>query len=289
LTDLIEQFQGTAIRTSVNPQIHFSRGYIRCEIIQNAKFTMQTTSSDLNAVRAELAPAGTLRVGINFGNVLLTGKDPATGEPRGVAVDLARELARRLEVPLEIVPFESAGALADAAPRRAWDVGFLGAEPQRANDISFTAAYVEIESTYLVPPGSPVRSVADIDRDGVRIAVAEKSAYDLYLSRSLRHAKLERASGFEGSFQLLADGKTDALAGLRPVLLTCIEKLPGSRVVDDRFTTIQQAVGTPKGREAGAAYLRRFVEDVKATGLVAHLIEKNGVRGLSVAVGSAGP
>jgi polar amino acid transport system substrate-binding protein len=264
-------------------------GYIRREIIQNAKFNMQTTSSDLNAARAELAPGGTLRVGINFGNVLLTGKDPATGEPRGVAVDLARELARRLDVPREIVPFESAGALADAAPRRAWDVGFLGAEPQRANDISFTAAYVEIESTYLVPPGSPVRSVADMDRDGMRIAVADKSAYDLYLSRSLQRARLERASGFEGSFQLLVDAKTDALAGLRPVLLTCVEKLPGSRVLDDRFTTIQQAVGTPKGREAGAAYLREFVENVKATGLVAQLIEKNGVRGLTVAVASPGP
>jgi polar amino acid transport system substrate-binding protein len=264
-------------------------GYIRRDIIHNAKFTMQTTSSHLNAARAELAPSGTLRVGINFGNVLLTGKDPATGEPRGVAVDLARELARRLHVPLEIVPFESAGALADAAPRRAWDVGFLGAEPQRANDITFTAAYVEIESTYLVPSGSPVRSVADMDRDGMRIAVADKSAYDLYLSRSLQRARLERASGFEGSFQLLIDARTDALAGLRPVLLTCVEKLPGSRVLDDRFTTIQQAVGTPKGREAGAAYLREFVENVKATGLVAQLIEKNGVRGLTVAVGASDP
>jgi polar amino acid transport system substrate-binding protein len=250
---------------------------------------MQTLSSDVNAVRAELAPSGTLRAGINFGNVLLTSKDPATGEPRGVAVDLARELARRLDVPLEIVPFNSAGALADAAARGAWDVGFLGAEPQRANEISFTAAYVEIESTYLVPPGSPVRSVADMDRDGTRIAVAEKSAYDLYLSRTLQHARLERASGFEGSFQRLVDENIDALAGLRPVLLTYVEKLPGSRVLADRFTTIQQAVGTPKGREAGAAYLREFVEDVKATGLVAQLIDRNGARGLTVAVGSPAP
>jgi polar amino acid transport system substrate-binding protein len=187
---------------------------------------MQTTSSDVNAARAELAAGGTLRVGINFGNVLLTGKDPATGEPRGVAIDLARELARRLDVLLEIVPFESAGALADAAPCGAWDVGFLGAEPQRANDISFTAAYVEIESTYLVPPGSPVRSVADMDRDGMRVAVADKSAYDLYLRRTLQRARLMRASGFEGSFQLLIDAKTDALAGLRPVLSPASKSCP---------------------------------------------------------------
>jgi len=232
--------------------------------------------------REDLAPTGMLRVGINFGNVLLTGKD-SSGEPRGVAVDLARELGRRLDVPIQIVPFDSAGALADAVTRGAWGVGFLGAEPQRANVIDFTAAYVEIESTYLVPPGSSLRSVADVDRDGVRIAVSEKSAYDLYLSRSLQHARLERASGVEGAFARLVDEKLEALAGLRPVLLTYVEKLPGSRVLDDQFTTVQQAVGTPKGRDAGAAYLRSFVEDVKATGLVAQLIEKNGVRGLTLA------
>ncbi|MGH9252932.1 MAG: ABC transporter substrate-binding protein [Vicinamibacterales bacterium] len=233
--------------------------------------------------RPDLAPTGTLRAGLNFGNVLLTGKDPATGEPRGVAVDLARELARRLDVPLQIVPYESAGALADAVKSRAWDVAFLGAEPQRASEINFTAAYVEIESTYLVPPGSPLRTVADVDRDGARIAVSEKSAYDLYLSRNLQHARLERAEGVEGAFKRLVGEKMDALAGLRPVLLTYVEKLPGSRVLDDRFTTVQQAVGTPKDRDAGAAYLREFIEDVKAAGLVAQFIESNGVRGLTVA------
>lgn len=235
------------------------------------------------SARADLASTGTLRVGINFGNALLTGKDPANGEPRGLAVDLARELGRRLDVPIHIVPFDSAGALADDATRGTWDVGFLGVEPQRANDISFTAAYVEIESTYLVPPGSPLRTVADVDRDGVRVAVSEKSAYDLYLTRSLQHARLERAAGVEGAFTRLTDEKLDALAGLRPVLLTYVEKLPGSRVLDESFTAVQQGVGTPKGRDAGAAYLRSFVEDVKASGLVAQLIEKNGVRGLTVA------
>ena len=162
-------------------------------------------------------------------------------------------------------------------------MGFLGAEPQRANTISFTPAYVEIESTYLVPPGSPFNTVAEVDREGARIAVAAKSAYDLYLSRSLQRARLERADGADEAFQRLVGEKMDALAGLRPVLLTYVDKLPGSRVLDDRFTTVQQAAGTPKGREAGAAYLREFVEDVKASGLVAQLIEKNGVHGLTVA------
>lgn len=232
---------------------------------------------------SELAPTGRLRAGINFGNALLTGKDPATGEARGVAVDLARELGRRLGVPVDIVAYDAAGALADAAKSGAWDVGFLGAEPQRANEIDFTPAYVEIESTYLVPPGSPLKTPADVDRDGVRIAVSAKSAYDLYLTRTLQHAKLERAEGVEEAFTRMVGEKMDALAGLRPALLPLVDKLPGSRVLDESFTSVQQAVGTPKGRTAAAAYLRAFVEDAKKSGLVAQLIEKNGVRGLTVA------
>jgi len=239
--------------------------------------------------RAELAPTGTLRAGINFGNVLLTSKDPTTGEGGGVAVDMARELARRLEVPIQIVPFDSAGALADAASSGTWDVGFLGAEPQRASVISFSPAYVEIESTYLVPPASTAAKVADLDRDGARIAVAAKAAYDLFLTRSLQHARLERAQDVDAAFKRLVDERMDALAGLRPVLLTYVEKLPGSRVLDDQFTTVQQAVGTPAGRPAGAAYLREFVEDVKAKGLVAQFIEKNNVRGLTVAAAATAP
>ena len=239
--------------------------------------------------RADLAPTGTLRAGINFANALLTSTNAATGERGGLAVDLARELGRRLEVPVEIVPFESAGALADAAKAGVWDVAFLGAEPQRASEINFTAAYVEIASTYLVPAGSPIKTVADADRDGVRIAIAEKSAYDLFLSRSLQRAKLERAAGVDNAFKLMVADKMDALAGLRPVLVTYVEKLPGSRVLDDAFTTVQQAIGTPKGREIGAQYLREFVEDIKASGLVAATIEKNNVRGLTVAPPATAP
>jgi polar amino acid transport system substrate-binding protein len=230
----------------------------------------------------DLAPSGKLRVGINFGNVLLTGKDPKTGEPRGVAVDLAHELARRLGVPIEIVPFDSAGAMAEAVKTGKWDVAFLGAEPQRANEIAFTAAYAEIESSYLVPAGSPLRSIADVDRPGVRIAVASKSAYDLYLSRTLKNANLVRVPGAD-SYEAFLSQKLDALAGLRPVLLGHSEKLPGSRVLEGRFGTVQQAIGTPKARDAAAKYLREFVEDAKASGLVARTIERNAARGLTVA------
>lgn len=243
--------------------------------------------ADVSAARADLAPNGKLRVGINFGNNLLTARDPVTRAPSGIALDLAAELGRRLGVPIEIVSYESAGALADSASGGAWEVGFLGAEPQRANQISFTAAYLEIEATYLVPPGSPFRAVADVDREGVRIVTTAKAAYDLYLQRSLKHARLFHAANADAVFRLFVAEKMDALAGLKPRLVTDRDNLPGSRILEGRFTAVQQAVGTPRGHDAGASYLREFVEDAKATGLVARTIEKNGVRGVSVA--SAAP
>jgi polar amino acid transport system substrate-binding protein len=235
------------------------------------------------AVIADLAPTGKLRLGINYSNFLLTAKDPVTGEGRGIAIDLGRELGRRLGVPVEVVGYPSPGELADAAGKGVWDVGFLGAEPKRANEIDFTAAYVEIEATYLVPPGSPLQSIADVDREGVRVAVPAKSAYELYLSRTLKHAKLVLEQGADNAFKRFVGDKLEALAGLKPRLVTDHDKLPGSRIIEGRFTAVQQAAGTPKGRAAGAAYLREFIEDVKATGLVARTIENNGVRGLTVA------
>jgi polar amino acid transport system substrate-binding protein len=235
------------------------------------------------AVRAEFAPTGTLRVGINMSNFLLTAKDTVTGVPKGVAVDLGRELATRLGLPIEIVPYPNPGALADAAKTGAWDVGFLGAEPQRANEIDFTAAYVEIEATYLVPPGSALKAIADVDRDGVRIAVPEKSAYELYLSRNLKHARLVMEKGADNAFKRFVADKLDALAGLKPRLVTDHDNLPGSRILEGRFTAVQQAAGMPKGRAAASRYLRDFIEDVKSSGLVARTIAKNNVRGLTVA------
>jgi len=238
------------------------------------------------AVRSELAPTGKLRVGINHGNFLLvTSMSP---EPRGVAPDLGRELGRRLGVPVEFVPFDTAGKLGDGVRTGAWDVAFLGAEPQRAADIAFTAAYLEIPSTYLVPAGSPIRSVDEVDREGVRIAVAEQSAYGLYLARTIKHARLVMTKGLDGSFDAFVNQKLEALAGLRPRLLTDVAKLPGARVLDGQFTGVQQAIGTPKSREAAAKYLRAFVEEVKASGLVAEAISRSGVAGVSVAP-PAGP
>lgn len=236
----------------------------------------------LSTARTELAPTAKLRVGLNMGNFLLTATEAATGKPKGIAADLGQELGRRLGVPVELVPFPSPGALADAAKSGVWDVGFLGAEPQRANEIDFTAAYVEIEATYLLPPGSPIKAITDVDRQGVRIAISGKSAYDLYLSRHLKHAELVRERGDEVFRRFVAD-KLEAMAGLRPGLVKNQQDLPGSRILDGNFTAVQQAAGVPKGRPAGAKYLREFIEDAKATGLVAKLIEKHGVRGLTVA------
>jgi polar amino acid transport system substrate-binding protein len=235
------------------------------------------------AVIADLAPTGKLRAAINVGNSLLTAKAPTTNESRGIALDMARELGRRLGVAVEIVGYDSPGAVADAVNAGVWDVGLIGAEPLRAKEIAFTAAYLEIEATYLVPSGSPKHSVTEVDDDGVRIAVLARSAYDLYLSRNLQRAQLVREQSIDSTFQRFVTDRLDDLAGLRPQLESDSKTLPGSRILDGRFTAVQQAIGTPKGREAGAQYLRQFVEDAKATGFVAQIIETNGIRGVSVA------
>ena len=233
----------------------------------------------LDKARAELAPTGVLRAGINMSNFLLvTGKTPE-GDPEGVSPDMARAVAERLGVPLRLVPFKSPGELADAAVEDVWDIGNIGAEPERAKHIAFSPAYVEIEATYLVPAGSPIQRVDEVDREGVRIAVSARSAYQLWLSDNIRHAELVMAKGIDASFDAFVEQKLDALAGLRPRLVDDVNKLPGARVLDGKFTAVQQAIGTKRDREAGAAFLRDFVEEAKASGLVASLIEKHGVTG----------
>ena len=234
------------------------------------------------ALLTELAPTGTLRVALNLANFLLINAERVNGEPAGIAPDIGRELARRLGVPVAFVPYEVPGDLAADASKGVWDVGLIGADPLRAGEIAFTAAYIEIESSYLVLAESPIRTIDDVDRPGVRIAVADKAAYDMYLRRTLKHATLHRAHGIDGSYQLFINEKLDVLAGLKPRLVADQEKHPGSRILPGRFTAIQQAIGTPIARSAGAAYLREFAEQIK-TGLVAQLIAKHGVRGVTVA------
>ena len=231
----------------------------------------------------QLAPTGTLRAGINLGNFLLvTGKSPS-GDPEGVAPDMARAIAERLGVKLKLVPFKTPGELADAAGSDVWDIGLIGAEPARAERIAFSAAYAEIEATYLVPAGSALRTIAEVDRPGIRIAVSARSAYDLWLMRNIRQAQLVHADGIDAAFNLFVNDKLEALASLRPRLLTDAVKLPGARILDGQFTAVQQAVGTARTNAAGAAFLRGFVEEAKASGFVASLIARHHVAGLSVA------
>ena len=234
------------------------------------------------AAKAELTPTGKLRAGINFQNMLLTTRGP-NGEQGGVAVEFARELARRLEVPLDILAYESAGALADSVSAGAWDISVLGIEPQRAEQITFAPPLTEIEATYLVPAGSALRSVAEVDRAGIRIASAAKSAYDLYLSRTIKHAHLVQVQGIEAAQDHFVREQLEVLAGLKPGLLEFAPTLAGSRILVGNFYVVRHTVGTPKGRPAADAYLRDLVEDVKASGRVAQWIEKSGVKGLSVA------
>src|SRR5262245_24457267 len=233
------------------------------------------------AVRAELAPTGKLRAGINFGNGVVATRDPVTGQARGIAVEIARELARRTGLEIEWVLYDQARFVVDGV--KAWDVAFLAIDPLRAEVVDFTAPYAEIEGTYLVPGGSPIRSVADVDRDGVRVAVVTRSNYDLFLSRNLKRAQLVRVETTQGSADAFAAGKADVLAAVKQRVNEAAAKIPGSRVLDGRFMTIRQAVCSPRGRDAAARYLREFVEDIKASGFVARAIAASGVGDAKVA------
>jgi polar amino acid transport system substrate-binding protein len=236
---------------------------------------------------SELTQPGTLRVGINLGNILLvTGKSP-TGEPEGVAPDMAATLADRLGVTPAYVTYATPGEVADAAARDEWDIALIAVEPKRAEVIAFCNPYCEIEATYLVPADSPFQSVGDVDAPGARIAVSDRAAYDLYLSRTLKHAELHRAQGLPGAFKLFVDEELDALAGLVPALKENAESLPGSRVLEGRYTSVLQAFGTRPQCTALHAAAQQFIAEAVDSGLVARLIEKHGVTGkLRVASGS---
>ena len=235
------------------------------------------------AVRADLAPTGAVRVGINYGNFILATRDAATGESRGVAIDLTHTLARRLDVPTSIVAYDSVAVMVEAAPTNTWDIAFLGSDPAREKLIDFTAAYLEIEATYLVHGSSPLHAAAEVDRPGIRVAAPAKANYELFLTRNLHQAALVSTTGGGAAFELLRGGKVDALAGLKQALFDLQDKLPGSRMLEGRFMAVQQSIGVPKGRPAGLAYLRGLVEEAKASGLVARAIAATGARGVSVA------
>ena len=235
------------------------------------------------AAIAELAPTGKLRAAINFGNPVLASKDPATGEARGVSVDLSRELAKRLGVPLEIVPFAAAGRVVEAVKTGAWDIAYVAIDPLRSVDMYQSPAYVVIEGSYLVPADSPIRSNAEVDREGIRIVVGKGSAYDLFLTREIKRAMLVRAPTSPEVVSMMIRENLEAAAGVRQQLEADARRVPGVRLLAGRFMMINQAMAVPKGRDAGASYVHDFIEEMKATGFVAQALARHNVEGAAVA------
>jgi polar amino acid transport system substrate-binding protein len=239
------------------------------------------------AAVTDLAPSGTLRAAINFGNPILAVKDSAAGEPRGVSVDLARELGRRLKVPVELVLYESAGNVVTAQKTGAWDLAFLAVDPARAADLYFTAPYVVIEGAYLVPERSAIHTNAEVDRAGERVVVGAGSVYDLFLSRELKQATLVRAPTSPAVTDMLVAQNLDVAAGVKQQLEADAKRVPGVRLLPGRFMVINQAVATPRGRAAGAGYLDAFVEEMKAAGFVERSLARHSISGASIAPAAA--
>lgn len=244
---------------------------------------MAACASAPSAPVAELAPSGTLRAAINFGNPILAVKDAATGEPRGVSVDLARELGKRLGVPVELLTFPAAGKVVEAVTAAQVDIGFVAIDPVRGTGMLQTPPYLVIEGAYLVRNDSPIKSNAEVDRAGNRIVVGNGSAYDLYLTREIKHATLVKAPTSPAVTDQFLAQKLDVAAGVKQQLQADAQRLPGLRLLDGRFMVIQQAMGLPKGRDAGARYLTAFVEEMKASGFVAAALARHKIEGAMVA------
>ena len=238
------------------------------------------------AVLQAFAPQGVLRASINLGNPILANKDKTTGAPGGVSVDLARAFSDRLGVDLELVVFDTAGKSVEAVEEEKADIGFFAIDPVRGAQIAFTHAYVLIEGSYMVRDDSPLKDNDEVDRAGHRITVGKGSAYDLYLTRELKHAEIVRAPSSPAVVQTFLDQKLDVAAGVRQQLEADAQKHAGLRLLPGRFMVIQQAMGTPKSRGGEAAtVLGAFVEEMKASGFVAEALARHGIQGASVAPG----
>ncbi len=238
-------------------------------------------SVDRNVV-SDLAPTGKLRAAINYGNPVLASRD-ASGQPKGVSVDLARELAKRLGVPLEPVTFTAAGKVVEAGRQGVWDIAFVALDPKRAQEIEQSPPYVQIEGAYLVRQNSPIRENGDVDRPGNRVVVGPRSAYDLYLSRTLKQAKIVHAPGSPQVVDFFLKGDYEVAAGVKQQLEMDAKKASGVRILPGRFMVINQAMASQKGKAAGAKYVREFIEEMKASGFVAKALERHGIEGAGVA------
>jgi len=234
-------------------------------------------------VASSLAPTGSLRVAINYGNAMLARRDSETGKLSGVSVDIAEELGRRLALPLTLVPFDAAGKVSAVAAKNIWDVAFLARDPERARDIAFTAAYVVINGNFVSRKDSTLSTPDQVDRDGVRIAVSGQSIYDLFLTRTLKHAKIVRAGSPPEAAALFKSGRLEVCAGVQTAMQQLVAGDPTLRMIPEPFMQINQAMGTPVGRTAGAAYLKAFVESIKADGFATKALARNGHADATVA------
>jgi polar amino acid transport system substrate-binding protein len=234
-------------------------------------------------VVAELAPSGKLRAAINLGNPILASRDAVTGKPAGVSVDLARELGKRLGVPVVLVPYSAAGKVVEGVKANEWDVAFVAVDPKRGVDMEQTGPYVVIEGAYMVPQASPIRTNAEVDQKGIRVVVGAGSAYDLYLSREIKNAQLVRVPTSPLVTDTMVKQSLEVAAGVRQQLEADAKRIPGMRMLDGRFMVINQAMATPKGRVTAARYLNEFVEEMKASGFVADALARHSIEGAAIA------
>ena len=239
---------------------------------------------NIEKVKQELSSNEYLRAAINMSNFLLVTDKDKNGTPIGISPDMALELAKRLDLKLELIPYPSPGEIADDAGNNKWDICNIGAEPQRAEKINFSSAYAEIQATYLIQPGSTIKSLEEIDLKGNRISVADRTAYGLWLERNIKNAELITVDGVGESVKIFIEDNLDALAGLRPQLIDTVKKIKDSTLLDGYFMSVQQAIGTSKNNTNATKYIAQFVEELKSNGYVKQLIEKHKVEGkLSVA------
>lgn len=243
-----------------------------------------TTDIEPKNLVATFAPQGVLRASINLGNPILASTDPATGEARGVSVDLAAAFAQRLGVPLELVVFNTAGHSVEAVTKEQADIGFFAVDPVRGAGIGFTAPYVLIEGCYLVRDDSPLQANEEVDREGARVVVGAGSAYDLHLTREIERASLVRAPSSPTVVDVFVEQQLDVAAGVKQQLEADLLRFPGHRLLPGRFMVIQQAMGLPKGRgEVARALLARFVEEMKSSGFIRDALARHRIEGASVA------
>jgi len=232
----------------------------------------------------QLVPTGVLRVGVNMSNFLLVSGTSDNGDPDGVSPGMARALAAKLGVEVKLIPFKGPGDVADAASESIWDIANIAAEPERAKTINFSSAYCEIQASYLLPSGSTIQSVAEVDKPGNRIAAKGRAAYELWLNDNLKEATVVQADSHDAAYDVFVEQSLEALAGLRPKLKDQQKALPGSIILDESFTSVQQSIGCLPGKPEAASFIEAFVSESLSNGLVQSLIDQYQVTGrLSVA------